>query len=144
MRDRSTADCHRCRDDVWYIEKNPKSRTKKWKIIATPTTHPRPYFPTTTGWHSRMVKTFCWLKFGMHRLSAWAEGSYSGGPSADRTVGTKTTGGFHHFSVSPCTTATAAASTTMKWVQFEEIHGLVPGFPYKGRWRIVIYSAEST
>jgi len=42
-----------------------------------------------------------------------------------------------------CTTATAAASTTMKWVQFEEIHGLVPRVSIQGR-KIVIYSAEST
>ena len=38
----------------------------------------------------------------MFRHSARAVGSYSNGQSAAPTVGTKSTGGFHHSSVSPC------------------------------------------
>ena len=36
---------------------------------------------------------------------AWAAGSYSSGPPAARTVGTKSTGGFYYSSLSPFTRA---------------------------------------
>ena len=38
----------------------------------------------------------------MFRHPAWAVGSYSSGPTAAGTVGTKSTGGFHQADVSPC------------------------------------------
>ena len=38
----------------------------------------------------------------MFRHPAWAVGSYSSGPPAANTVGTKSTGGFHQRHGSPC------------------------------------------
>ena len=56
-----------------------------------------------TGWQRTIVKTSCWLRFGMFRHPAcWAVGSCSSGPLATRSVGTKSMGGFHPNSVSPC------------------------------------------
>ena len=40
---------------------------------------------------------------GMFHHPAWAVRSYKSSPPAARSVGTKSTGGFHHSSVSPCT-----------------------------------------
>ena len=46
------------------------------------------------GWPIRMVKTSCWLRFGMFHHAAWAVGSCSSGPPAAGTVRTQSTGGF--------------------------------------------------
>ena len=56
-----------------------------------------------TGWHICLVKTSCWLGFGMFRHPAWAVGSYSSGPAAASAVRTKSTGGFLYPEWSPCT-----------------------------------------
>ena len=43
----------------------------------------------------------------MFRHPARSVGSYRSGPTAARTIGTKSTGGFYHTELSPCTTLTA-------------------------------------
>ena len=48
------------------------------------------------------MKTSRWLRFGMFRHPAQAVGSYSSGPPAAGTVGTKSTGGFYICEWSPC------------------------------------------
>ena len=45
--------------------------------------------------------------------SAWAEGSYRSGLLAARTVETKSTGGYHNSSVSPCTSNTIYCETVV-------------------------------
>ena len=55
-----------------------------------------------TGRHICLVKASCWLEFWIFLHPAWAVGSYSSGPSAAGTVGTKVTGGFYQADVSPC------------------------------------------
>ena len=56
----------------------------------------------TTGWPKCMWKTSRWVKLGMFHHPAWAVASYSSGPAAARTVGTKSTGGFSRPDGSPC------------------------------------------
>ena len=48
------------------------------------------YFWASTGWPSSRC-----LRSGKFRHPAWAVGSYSSGPSAARTIGIKSTGGFN-------------------------------------------------
>ena len=48
------------------------------------------------------MKTSSWLGFWMFCQPAWGVRSYSIGPPAARTVGTKSTGGFYQADVSPC------------------------------------------
>ena len=55
-----------------------------------------------TGWHIMLVKTSCLLRFGMFDHPVWAVSSCSSGPSAAKTAGTKSTGGFYQRDGSPC------------------------------------------
>ena len=56
-----------------------------------------------TGWPISLVKTSCWLRFGMFRHPAWAVGRFRWGQTAAVTVRTESTGGFYHCEFSPCT-----------------------------------------
>ena len=49
----------------------------------------------------------------MFRHPAWAVGSYSSGPPAAKTVGTKSTGGCYRGDVSPCISGYAEMFTTV-------------------------------
>ena len=49
-----------------------------------------------------VVKTSRWLRFDMFLHPAWVGGSYSNGPPSARSDGTKSTGGFYHPELSPC------------------------------------------
>ena len=60
------------------------------------------YIKSCTGWHIRTVKTCCWLIWDV-RHHAWAVGSCSSGPPAARSARTKSTRGFLHPELSPCT-----------------------------------------
>ena len=68
-------------------------------------------FAISTGWPISLMKTSRWLRFEMFRHPAWAVGSYSSGPPAAETVGTKSTGGFHQGDGSPC----IALMLTWRW-----------------------------
>ena len=56
----------------------------------------------------------------MFRHPAWAVGSYSGGPPAAGTVGTKSTGGFYRADGSPCTQDPPAGKGTKRGTFYVE------------------------
>ena len=65
----------------------------------------------------------------MFRHPAWAVGSYSSGPLAAKTVGTKSTGGCYHQELSPCSNGKRAGDNCVDWETLSFPAAASPGGP---------------